>query len=157
MKLFMTTLFAAIESNYLGLPSMKDWADQCIEAAKQPTDWLIDLSMASSSENALDVLRVALPRYGAMLDENYGELLLGFWYMRLREGGVSKNEFATECIDVIDAYEVQELDGTEIVNGECSMRLIESLTNWAKKSEESLGRILEQQFSAEETEALGVT
>jgi hypothetical protein len=157
MKLFMTTLFAAIESNYLVLPSLKDWADQCIEAAKQPTDWLIDLSMASSSENALDVLRVALPRYGVMLDQNYGELLLGFWYMRLREGSVSKNEFATVCIDVIDAYEVQELDGTEIVNGDCSMPLIESLTNWAKKSEESLRRILEQQFIAKETEALGVT
>ena len=156
MKLFMSTLFAAIESKYLDLPSLKGWADQCIEATNQPKNWLVDLSMASSSENALDVLRAALPEHGVVVDESYGELLLGFWYLRLKAEDVSKDEFATECIDVIDAYEVQELDGTEIVDGVCSEGLTESLTNWAKKSEENLRRILEQQFNVEETEALGV-
>jgi hypothetical protein len=156
MKLFLTTLFAAIESEYLDLSSLRSWADRCIEAAQKPRDWLVDLSMASSGESALDVLRAALPEYGVMLDESYGELLLGFWYQRLGKGELSEDKFANECIDILDAYEIQELDGTEFVNEVCSESLTKSLKIWASKSEENLNRLWEMQFVEAETAALGI-
>ena len=157
MNVLLTTLFASLESNYVELPLLKNWADQCIESTKQPSRWLIDLSLASSTENALDILRLALPEYGVMLDQSYGKLLLGFLYQRLNKGGLSREDFDTECIDIIDAYEVHELDGSEIVDGSLSASLTKSLKIWATTSGDSLNRVFEMRFNGEETLALGVT
>jgi hypothetical protein len=157
MKLFLTTIFAAIESRFVDLVNLKSWADRCIEATPQPCDWLIDLSLASSSNEALNVLRNALPEYEVMLDESYGELLLGFWYLRWANHDVAQEEFITECVDVIDAYEVQELDGNEIVDGSISASLNQSLATWAKASEDNLNRLFEMRFMAEEVAALSVS
>jgi len=157
IKLILTTIFAAIESGFVDLASLKNWADRCIDTIPQPRNWLIDLSLASSEQNALDVLRRALPEYGVMLDESYGELLLGFWYLRLANRKVSQEDFLVECIDIIDAYEVQELDGNEIVDGSLSESLGESLATWAKTSEHHLNRLFELRFVREEAAAFGVT
>ncbi|MCY3005553.1 MAG: hypothetical protein NTV29_06210 [Planctomycetota bacterium] len=157
LKVLLTTIFAAVESNYLDLASLKDWTDRCIEFATHPADWIIDLSLASNVEHALNILRQILPRFEVTLDEGYGELLVGFWYIRFDRHDVAEGEFLKEVVDVIDAYQVKELDGEEIVDGRLSDNARRFLVPCAKVSQDALGRILELRFTREEAVAIGIT
>lgn len=156
MEILLTTVFAGIESHFVDLASLKDWADRCIGFADQPCDWIIDLSLASSSEHALNVLRAALPRFDVTLNESYGKLLVGFWYLRFSNNDVAEGKFLTELIDVIDAYQVKELDGEEISEGRLSGSATTLIVPWAKVSQANLGRILELRFTRNEAAAIGI-
>lgn len=156
MKILLTTIFAGIESYFLDLATLKDWADRCIDSAAQPCDWIIDLSLASSREHALNVLRETLPRFEVTLNESYGELLVGFWYLRFSSHEVVEREFLTELIDVIDAYQLKELDGEEIAEDRLSDSAKNLVVPWAKVSQENLKRILELRFTQEEAIAIGL-
>lgn len=78
-------LFAGIDSGYIGISFLQKWTEQLINNSENPQDWLIDLTMCSDPDSTLNVLRKCLSNSGEILDEEYGETLIGFLCLGLEK------------------------------------------------------------------------
>ena len=115
MESLFVILLAAIESNFMSIPFLQNWTEKLIDILESPPDWLIDLTMCFDSDEALNVLRKNLVLSGEVLDdEKYGGILVGFFYLSYLNKKISFQKFQSEILDVIDAYEIENLDIEEI-------------------------------------------
>jgi hypothetical protein len=83
---------SAVGAGYLMLSDVVRWADQQILNEDRPPGWLLDLSLASSSQTAVNLLwsgwRQQVEAHGCNghLHERSGQLYLGFLFLRYERG-----------------------------------------------------------------------
>lgn len=77
----------ALDQGYLGVDAGVRWADKIIVETEKPDIWVIEMSVAKSSEQMLNTLRQFAP-YSVE-----AELELGFLCMRWLEGKLDFREF----------------------------------------------------------------
>jgi hypothetical protein len=101
----------ALESGFLSWTELERWADAEIARLDAPPAWLLDLSLAGSSEEAIRILWQGWSRHGEArgfgLGEGWerGELTLGFLYLRFERGEVSMAELLKLAGDEADALD----------------------------------------------------
>ncbi|MCP4112604.1 MAG: hypothetical protein GY749_44940 [Desulfobacteraceae bacterium] len=110
MKSIFYILFAGIDSGFFCINFLQKWTEHLINNSESPQDWLIDLTMCSDTESALNILRKCLSNSDKTLDEGYGETLIGFLCLGLENKILSLGKFFSEVIDVMDSYEIVDLD-----------------------------------------------
>lgn len=115
-KTLFHILFAGIDSGFIDISFVQKWTEKLINNSDSPQDWLIDLTMCSDADSALNILRNYLRNSGETLYEGYGETLLGFLCLGLENKTLSLDEFFSEIIDVIDSYEIVDLDIDELLH-----------------------------------------
>ncbi len=115
MKSLFYSLIACIDSQFVGMPFLKKWTESLIIKSKTPQDWLIDLTMCSDSDAALNVLAEYLILSGEVLDEEYGDILVGFLYLGHIKNILTLEKFLTEVLDVVDAYEIYNLEVDDLL------------------------------------------
>ncbi len=115
MESLFVILFALLESNFISIHFLQNWTEKLIDISKSPPDWLFDLTMCSDSNEALNVLRKNLALSGETLDDEYGGILVGFFYLSYMNKKISFQKLRYEILDVIDAYEIENLDIEEMV------------------------------------------
>ncbi|MEE4358519.1 MAG: hypothetical protein V2I97_18755 [Desulfococcaceae bacterium] len=109
-------LFACIESRFIDIDFLHKWTESLIIKSKKPQNWLLDLTICSDSESALNTLRKYLSLSNDILDNEYGEILIGFFYLCYKKNTISFDEFISEVIDVSDAYEIETFNFEELLN-----------------------------------------
>lgn len=146
----LVILFACIDSGYLDNASIRSWATSIVSKVAEPQMWLIELLGSKSTEESLNILRTELPKLGLTLDHNYAELVLGFLYLMFIDKKLTEGEFKTELIDIIDAYDVEDID-PELLHGlfedksdiiKKNRMLSDLLSGFSHKSEESYRYIM---------------
>lgn len=80
-----------VEAGYCSLSDVTQWADEQITARDHPPDWLLDLSLASSLEEAARLLRCGSEQElcspgDVYPSQRWGELYLGFLFLRYERG-----------------------------------------------------------------------
>lgn len=108
-------LFACIESEYLSKDAVESWATMWVSKLPCPPVWLIDLLGANNQDQQIDILRERLIQSGLLLDQEYAEFLLGFYYLNFINEKISLNEFESLAVDVVDAYDLEGVD-PELLN-----------------------------------------
>jgi len=89
---------SAVEAGYLTLSDVVRWADQQILSEDRPPGWLLDLSLASTSQTAVNLLRAGwrqqVEAHGcnSQLHERSGQLYLGFLFLRYERGDLGTAE-----------------------------------------------------------------
>ncbi len=89
---------------------INNWADYMISNISKPELWLIDLSLAKTSEKALDIIDNALREFSIQLPEETQELLIGFIILRYERGDITKENMKMDIFDVLDCYDSTYLD-----------------------------------------------
>lgn len=115
MKSLFYILFACIESRFIDIDFLHKWTESLIIKSKKPQNWLLDLTICSDSESALNTLRKYLSLSNDILDNEYGEILIGFFYLCYKKNTISFDEFISEVIDVSDAYEIETFNFEELL------------------------------------------
>jgi hypothetical protein len=77
---------------------------------EKPALWVLELSVATANENALSIVRAALEERNVVLDENVGDLIVGFIYRRFLTGDIDRDDFLAQATDVIDAYQTSMIN-----------------------------------------------
>jgi hypothetical protein len=89
---------AALESRFLSLSSLVRWADAEIMRRDELPNWLMDVSLSRSPEDALAALSEGWIKYvestgsDPYRSRERGQLHLGFLYLRFDRGGLSMAE-----------------------------------------------------------------
>ncbi len=97
-------LFAGIQSGFIDISFLKKWTEELIDISDKPQYWLIDLTLCSDSDSALNILRKYQRDSGKKLSEGYGETLLGFLCLSFENKKLSLDKFFSKIIDVLDGY-----------------------------------------------------
>lgn len=146
MKSIFYILFAGIDSGFLDLTFIKNWTERLILNSETPQEWLIDLTLCSDLDSAMSILEKWLSNSGETLDEGYGETLIGFLCLCLEGELISIEKFISEVTDVMDSYEVVDLEIEEILiryykNQILSDELQKSISNKFKKYRENSSKL----------------
>lgn len=103
-------LFAVIDTRLWSIDQIRAWADKLITEMTDPASWLLNVSVATTSEEAANAVREALRARGVVLPEDIGGLLIGLLCRRFTRGDSARAQFIAEVADVLDAYEVSGPD-----------------------------------------------
>jgi len=110
MNNLLVVLFVVLNCHAWSHGRLVAWADQLILKLERPKDWLSDLSICQSSEDALDSIRRAMKQFGIMLPDSIGDLMAGLILLRFDKGELSAEAARTHLVDVIDAYGARGVD-----------------------------------------------
>ncbi len=110
MKKLFKILFSILDSGFWQRKQINNWADHMISNISKPELWLIDLSLAKTSEKALDIIDNALREFSIQLPEETQELLIGFIILRYERGDITKENMKMDIFDVLDCYDSTYLD-----------------------------------------------
>ncbi|HRM16315.1 MAG TPA: hypothetical protein PLX05_12085 [Acinetobacter parvus] len=83
---------AMIDSNYIDLHSLIEWADTMINSIDVPKDWLFLISLGSDINNVNYDIRCCLSNENILDHEIIDSLFIGFSYIRYKNGEVNINE-----------------------------------------------------------------
>ncbi len=109
-------LFAVADSGLWSVSDFRQWADRLILRLDNPAAWLLSVSMSASIEEVLDILRVTLQCDGAVLPDNFGDILIGLYYCRYRMGEISRGDLMRNVIETHDAYGGSVLDSEALLD-----------------------------------------
>jgi len=109
MKSLFYILSAGIDSDFLDISFIHKWSEELIVKAEKPKIWLIDLTLCSDSDSALDVLNNCVRHYGERLDEEYDRSLIGFLCLGLEKKLLSLDKFLSQVFDAVDPRLLAEL------------------------------------------------
>ena len=99
-----TLLFGVVDTQVWSMSQLRKWADTKIEAASAPSEWLLDLSVSSTYEQAATAIRLLLRNRGSALPEDISDLLVGLTYIRFSQHQLSQEEMVAAVGDILDAY-----------------------------------------------------
>ncbi len=109
MRNIFIILFAILDSQYLTSKDIVKWALEVIAKTSSPAFWLIELAEVKEDHAALGVIRSELKERGLSLSDSFGEYLIGFYYLKYIDGSISKLDLEKFILDVVDAYDVENL------------------------------------------------
>lgn len=75
-------LFAVLDCRTWSHVQLTDWTDRLTAKLEHPRSWLADLSMSSSVDDALEVIRKAMKEAGVALPDDIGDLMAGLVLLR---------------------------------------------------------------------------
>lgn len=92
-KQIFQMLIALIDSGYAKSEFWIKWADSLINRLTKPSNWLIELSLTNSVEDALRLLREQNLMVNTKENIDHVSTVLGYLYMRYKEGSLSFKDF----------------------------------------------------------------
>jgi hypothetical protein len=96
-------LFAAIDSRTWSVDDVRAWADRLIMEASIVPEWLAELSLSVSIEEAAKSVGQHLAKH-LVLPEDIAGLLVGMRYLRFCRGDMSWEQLVSEVGGIVDAY-----------------------------------------------------
>jgi hypothetical protein len=91
-------LAAALDSGYVPYTELIDWAQRQVLEIEAPSNWLLDLCVSKSQEDAIGLLLLESDRQADKLGHeqdhrgSHDDLYLGFLYLRFERGDLSLPE-----------------------------------------------------------------
>ena len=115
-------LLAMLESRFWTVDQAVALVERLLGACQVPEAWITRLSLSRDRQEAEEAIRKGCGDLGIRLPEDYGEMVVGFVYLRFQEGQSGAAQVRSELNDVFDAFDgvgglqpegVQDLEAPE--------------------------------------------
>jgi hypothetical protein len=125
-KQIFQMLIALIDSGYAKPEFWIKWADRLIDELPSPSNWLIELSLKNRTEDALLLLREQNLMIKGKEDIDYTSTILGYLYMRYKEGDLSFKDFLHLAWEETEEVNYKNPSNSELFNlYKCNEKLVQ--------------------------------
>lgn len=107
-------LFSIVDLKFWSAKDLVAWVDELVMKIDSPKNWLIDLSMARTRDDQLNVIRRMMDELMIVFPENIGDLMVGIVLLQYDAGRLTNELTKEELIDIIDGNPASGLDAEKM-------------------------------------------